>query len=587
MKVLGYSGFYNSVQVKREFFPDLDPQYNRITQGFDSAAALVCDGKVVAAAAEERFNRQKSTNAFPINAIRYCLEVGGVGVEDLDFIAHGFAYEPFSDHFRNSEFGWYQFSSVYSREAVLGTLKEQLETFDEPSKFVQINHHLAHAASAYYLSGFREALVLVVDGMGEMHSVSVYSGSAGGMKLLKQLPVLHSLGILYSVFTMYLGFATGFDEYKVMGLAPYGNRRRYFGRMMALIKLEENAGFSVPVLAANRTPLEKETYIGTIRQLVKDFGPARLPDSEITQRHMDVAAALQACVEATLMHILNYYRKKTHLEYLCLAGGVALNCSANGVILRSRLFKDVFVQPAAGDDGTALGAALQVSSRAFNEASVFPKMGLPLWGPGYDVQEIEETLESRPECSFSRYDKQPALAEEVAHRLARGEVVAWFHGRMEFGPRALGNRSILADPRDASMRDRINRIVKKREDFRPFAPAVVSEEVTRYFEIPEEQQHAFRCMLFVAHVRENYLSRLPAVTHVDGSARVQTVSKAEHPKFWMLLREFEKCTGIPILLNTSFNLRGQPIVCSPLDALDTFLTSDIDTLVIEDFLVLK
>ena len=584
VKVLGFSGFHNSIDVKRTFFPELDHRYDRIAQGFDSAAALICDGKVIAAAEEERFNLDKSTNAFPINAINYCLRTGGIDVDDLDYIAHGFAYEPFRDYFEHSDYSRTQFSAVYSREAVLNCLQTQLGNLNDTHRFVQINHHLAHAASTYYLSGFQDALVLVVDGMGEIHSASVYAGRSGHLQVLRQIPALHSLGILYSVFTMYLGFMTGFDEYKVMGLAPYGNRRTYFTRMMSLIKLGDNGSFTIPVLVNNPTPLEKETYSGSMEYLVMEFGPARHPGDKITQRHKDIAAALQACLEATLMHILGYFRKETQLDHLCMAGGVALNCSANGVIFRSRLFKDMFVQPAAGDNGTALGAALQVSLR---KQDVPVSDELQFWGPNYSNKAVEAILLKRPDCKFHQYDSQATLIEEVAHRLARGEIIAWFQGRMEFGPRALGKRSILADPREASMRDRINRIVKKREDFRPFAPAVVSEEATRYFEIREGTEHAFRSMLIVAHVREEHASNLAAVTHVDGSARIQTVNQSNHPKFWQLLKAFETQTGIPVLLNTSFNVRGQPIVCSPIDAIDTFLQCEVDALVIEDFIVLK
>jgi carbamoyltransferase len=393
------------------------------------------------------------------------------------------------------------------------------------------------------------------------------------------------LGILYGVFTLYLGFYMGLDEYKVMGLAPYGNVGRYFKRLVELVHLKRDGTFEIPILFANRTVEDKETYAGTLRALADMFGPAREPETRITPHHMDIAAGLQATLQTALMHVLRCFKKETGQTNLCMAGGVALNCTANGAIKRSRIFNGMFVQPASGDDGTALGAALHVH-RLHQPKINIGKMRLPLWGPEYGDQAISAVLSARQDCTARLYDSFDDLAARVAGCLARGQTIGWFQGRMEYGPRALGSRSLLADPRDPEMRGRINQLVKKREEFRPFAPAVIAEAAARFFELGEGEELTYAHMLLVAQVRTAYRNQLPAVTHVDGSARVQTVAKEDQPRFWTLLNEFGKLSGVPILLNTSFNVRGQPIVRTPAEAIDTFLAAGIDMLVIGNYLVL-
>jgi len=301
---------------------------------------------------------------------------------------------------------------------------------------------------------------------------------------------------------------------------------------------------------------------------------------------MDIAAGLQQVLHASLLHILRHFKKETNQTNLCMAGGVALNCTANGVIKRSRLFRNMFIQPAAGDDGSALGAALYVQ-RAREVGRSPKRMALPLWGPSFDDSAIKHTLNEREECDATYFNSFNALAHEVAQRINQGQIVGWFQGRMEFGPRALGNRSILADPRDPKMRQRINALVKKREAFRPFAPAVTMEAATQFFDIDPEQESMYAHMILVTQVRQANREQLPAITHVDGSARVQTVAKNENPRFWILLSEFGRVSGIPILLNTSFNVRGQPIVCNPSEAVETFLVAHLDALAIGNFLVVR
>ena len=640
MNILGISGLPNCVAFKKKHFPYLEKRNFRIAQGFDSAAALISRGKVIGSAAEERFSREKTTEKFPVQAIQFCLNYAGLHLSDIDFIAYGFNYEPVKDYYIGEHFEKIRFTETYSRQSILRSFQQ---VFDYPDqKIVQVPHHLAHAASAWYLSGLPESLILVADGMGEIESLTVALGYENKIEILMQIPALHSLGILYSIFTLYLGFEFNQDEYKVMGLAPYGNSSRYLKEVMQLVHHNNNGAFSIPVLSHNVTLEEKETYSGALKILIDLFGNAREPDSEITQKHKDIAAALQKTLQNTLMHILKYYKQKTKQTNLCMAGGVALNCTANSYIRKSQLFKNIFIQPAAGDDGTALGAALYVA-RQHEPGLVFKKMRMPFLGPQFNSQEIKEvithflqagqpfplstaamasclypahrrsrllgmkgeTLRSLPlrppsgkESSLQRellqagyhlkeFSDFDILAREIAEKIAHGQIIALFQGRMELGPRALGNRSILADPRVATNKEKINKIIKQREDFRPFAPAVIAEHATQFFDIDESNISEYKYMLMVATVKEKYERLLPAVTHVDGSARVQVVFKSECLRFWKIISEFGNITGVPILLNTSFNVRGQPIVCTPQEALNTFTTINLDALVLENFLLEK
>ncbi len=584
MNIIGFSGLHQSVSFKRKQFPGLSAREYRIAQGFDSAAALVTDSDIVAAAAEERFTREKTTGLFPVHAIRNCLREGHLDPKQVDYIAHGFAYEPFREYFTEDEYRRQQYAEVYSPDVQRRNLDEWFPNCGWAEKLVPVNHHLAHAASAFFPSGFSESLILVSDGMGEINSMTVAVGQGKDITVLRQVSSLHSLGILYGVFTLYLGFYFGVDEYKVMGLAPYGNQRKYYSQISDLVHLREDGTYTIPLFASNRTQQEKETHSGILHELEGRFGPRREAGAEFTQHHKDIAAALQAVVQTCQLHVLRHFRRETGMENLCMAGGVALNCSANGVIKRSRQFKRMFVQPAAGDDGVALGAALHVHS--LNNPKFEPKrMAAPLWGPCFSREEIEEMLGPRKDCVVRLGEAFPSLCREVAGRLSQGQIVGWFQGRMEYGPRALGNRSILADPRDPGMRDKINALVKKREGFRPFAPVVTKEAASTYFEIQKGEEEAYAHMLLVTQVRAAYRDKLPAITHIDGSARVQTVSREHYPKLHELLCAFEKITGIPILLNTSFNVKGQPMICTPGEALDTFLFARLDLLVLEEFLI--
>jgi carbamoyltransferase len=587
MNILGFSGLHHSVSFKRSQLPDLSEREYRISQGFDSAAALVTPSGIQAAAAEERFSEQKGTNAFPVSAIKYCLQAGNLAPDQVDIIAHSFAYAPVKSAFEHNDFLQRQYDEVYSPEKQQQLLEAYFPGCGWQNKLVSVPHHLAHAASSYYVSGFDEALILVSDGMGEVHSTSVAVGKERDIEIVETVTAPHSLGILYGVFTLYLGFWMSFDEYKVMGLAPYGDPRRYFNQLMEFVYLKSDGTYTIPLLFGNKTTREQETYAGTLQIIEDTFGPRRQPGEEITQRHKDIAAGLQTVLQATLMHILRYFQRETGQRNLCLAGGVALNCTANGVIKRSRMFQDIFIQPAAADDGTALGAALYTQANATDNNRRAARMGMPLWGPAYNDSEIEKELRGRPDVEFERFGRFEELALKVATQIAAGQVVAWFQGRMEYGPRALGNRSILADPRGPNMRQHLNRLIKQREGFRPFAPAVTIEDAHHYFEMDEGDDSLYAYMLCVTRVKKPYQVQLPAVTHVDGSARVQVVSREGNERFWQLLNIFRDVTGLPILLNTSFNLRGQPIIRNPAIALNTFSQSQIDGLAMGNYWITR
>ncbi|MBS2966521.1 hypothetical protein KGA66_26010 [Actinocrinis puniceicyclus] len=583
MKVIGFSGLHNSVAYKRRALPGLDEREYRVIQGLDSAAALVVDGEVRAAAAEERYTGEKATGAFPVNALRECLDRAGLRPDELDAVAHGFAYRA-AELALDDPYLAERYAQVYDPAVQTTWLSESFPGVDWASRLVPVPHHLAHAASAYYPSGFQDGLVLVADGMGETESLTVATGVGGKLEVLYRVPAMHSLGTLYGVFTLYLGFDMMMDEYKVMGLAAFGDRKRHFTELMNMVRLRDQGVVTVPFLAADRTLLERETHRGVLAELTELFGPPRVPGSPVEQRHRDIAASLQATVETCLLHVLRHYRRETGLRDLCYAGGVALNCTANGLIARSRLFDRVFIPPGAGDDGSAVGAALYVQATREPETPI-TAMSMPYWGSTYTAEQIGSVVRTRTDCEVRHLPDYAELAADTAAALERGEVVAWFQGGMEFGPRALGNRSILADPRDERMRDHINALIKRREDFRPFAPVVTAESAAELFEIEPGQEDRYRHMLFTTKTRAEHRDRLGAVTHFDGTARVQSLRGEDNPRLWGLLNAFAARTGVPVLLNTSFNLRGQPIVRDPGTAVDTFLRGGLDRLVIGDFVL--
>lgn len=581
MKIIGISGFENSIPFKQRHWPDLDEREYRISQGHDSAAALLIDGELVAAVAEERLNRRKHSGDFPVNAINYCLSVAGLKLNEVDELAHGFDYSNYEKLYSLDEISARLYQEVFSREALLALVNRDLPGFPA-DRVVHVRHHLAHAASAYYTSGWDECLVVVTDGMGEAHSVTVYHAHDGRLDQVHQLTSSDSIGILYSLVTLHLGFDFNSDEYKIMGLAPYGNPDRYRTFFDEAVELLATGSIRIPCLKLNRTRDERENYLGTREYLNQHLIRQRHPDEIITADHQDVAAALQQCLDKVMLHLCGHFGRKLGLRRLAMAGGVALNCTANGRLLGAGIFDDIYVQPAAGDDGTALGAALWRASQAGE--IVNRRFQVPFFGPTYTTEEIDSALvEYQDRIVTTHFACLSDTCARAAELIAAGKVIAWYRGRMEFGPRALGHRSILADPGHTEMRDRINAMVKMREAFRPFAPAVSLEQVHKWFEVAPGTELPY--MIMIVNVQEQFRAELPAITHVDGSARVQTVSATDNPDFHTLLQAVGRTTGREMVLNTSFNIKGQPIVNTPADAIETFLNTGIDYLFLENVLV--
>ena len=581
MNILGISAFYH-----------------------DSAACLLRGGEILAAAQEERFSRRKADPGFPLEAIRFCLCEGGITAGDLDLVA--FYDKPFlkferilETHLRLAPLGFRNFlraMPLWMGEK-LWVPNELRKAIGYSGEVLFAEHHESHAASAFYPSPFEEAATLTIDGVGEWASASWGVGRGRELELVEEIRFPHSLGLLYSAFTYFTGFKVNFGEYKVMGLAPYGEPTYVDAIRENLIEVKEDGSFRLRIpyfdfLAGDRM---------TSRRFDDLFGgPPRAPEAEITQREMDLARSIQVVLEEIVLRQARHVHRRTGLRNLCMAGGVSLNCVANGRLLREGPFDEIWVQPAAGDAGGALGVAQLVWHKVLGNART-PKpldtMRGSFLGPAYDDEEIGAFLRERGAPSERLGESE--LVERTADHLASGKVVGWFQGRMEFGPRSLGSRSILGDPRDTDMQRTLNLKIKFRESFRPFAPAVLREKVGDYFDLDRDSPY----MLLVADVqraRQRELgpeerrlkgldrlraprSDIPAVTHVDGSARIQTVDAERNPLFHSLLQAFERRTGCAVLVNTSFNVRGEPIVCTPEDAYRCFLRTHMDYLVMGSY----
>jgi len=539
----------------------------------ESACCLLRDGRLVAAAEEERFSRVKHDPRLPVSAFRWCLRRGGIGIMDVDCVA--FYESPAKKRERQIWAGipagalpGFAFLDPGAPERAI---REGLG-FEGPILFFE--HHLSHAGSAFFFSGFHDAALLTVDGVGEWATTTYGKGDGSGIELFEEVRFPHSLGLLYSTLTAYLGFEVNDGEYKVMGLAPYGEPR-YLEEMRRLVSSGPEGQY--------RLSLDYFDFIRGSRMysdaLPRLFGqPPRQREAEITQFHRDVARSLQVVLEEILLEKARNLHQRTGLPDLCMAGGVALNVVANGRILREGPFERLFVQPAAGDSGGCLGAAALAHAQLTGERPGGPLPHVYL-GPDWRTDEIAELLAATGLAAQDFRGREAELLEAVVDRLAAGKVVGWFHGALEMGPRALGARSLLADPRDPGMRDRLNRLVKKREAFRPFAPSVLEDHAAEHFDL----DHPSPFMLETCQVTSPLA--LPAITHVDGSARPQTVSPAAAPRYAALLEAFRRRTGCPMLVNTSFNVRGEPIVGSPVDALFSLGSSGIDALALEDFLI--
>jgi carbamoyltransferase len=575
----------------------------------DSAACLLSDGKIVAAAQEERFTRKKGDATFPQHAVEYCLQSAGITVKDLTYV--GFYDKPLLKFERILETylgvapkGFRSFlkaGPLWIKEKLFMD-KQLREALRYDGEILYAEHHESHAASAFFPSPFEEAAILTMDGVGEWATASLGRGQGNDLELIKELHWPDSLGLLYSAFTYQTGFKVNSGEYKVMGLAPYGEPKYVDLIYRELIDLKEDGSFTLNQKYFN--------YLSGLTMTNGAFdrlfgGPPREPESKLTQREMDLARSIQVVCEEVMLRMARVVHRETGLENLCLAGGVALNCVGNGRILREGPFKHLWIQPAAGDAGGALGVAQLIWHRHCKQPrTVTPgrdSMQGAYLGPEFSPEEIEAFLKSRG-AAYHRIE-QDELHRRVAEQIAAGKVVGWFDGRMEFGPRALGSRSILGDPRSPKMQAQMNIKIKFREGFRPFAPSVLRERVSDYFEMDYDSPY----MLLVAPVKKERQiamtedqqrlwgidklnlprSDLPAITHIDYSARVQTVAKDTNPNYYALIKEFERLTGCAVVINTSFNVRGEPIVCAPADAYQCFMRTHIDHLVLGPFMLNK
>jgi carbamoyltransferase len=550
----------------------------------DAAATLLQDGRIVCAVAEERFARKKHVGDFPLQAIRCALEAGGIHARELDHVT--FFYKPWlgvgrrvlhalknlphaADLLERRGGGWLKFRNAEQ------TFRTELGLAgEEGPKFHFLEHHLAHAASTFFGSRFDEAAILSVDGAGEWATTLFAQGSGRKIRKLGEVYYPHSLGNVYSAFTQYLGFRPNSGEGKVMGLAPYGDPSRFIDEFRRIIRLIPEGAFEID-LAYFQHHLGKERRYGD--RVIESFGPAREPESPMQKVYEDVAAALQLRLEEAILHLARGLQRRTGLKRLCMAGGVALNSVANGRILHETDFEEIFIQPAASDDGTSLGGAYFLWTCVLGGDRPAPMRHASL-GPEFSDAVCRAAI-----AAAGLHGESTDVVPRAAQLLANGKIVGWFHGRAEFGPRALGNRSILTDPRPAAMKDVLNARVKRREGFRPFAPAVLVERRDEYFDGGYESPF----MLLVENVRAAKRGELGAVTHVDGTARVQDVERDCNPRFYDLIAEFGRLTGTPVLLNTSFNVRGEPIVNTPAEAIRGYLDMDMDALVLGDRLLCK
>lgn len=590
----------------------------------DSAAAILVDGEIVAAAQEERFTRDKHTPDFPKEAVKYCLQEAGVDLDELDAIV--FYDKPMLKFERLLE-TYYAFApkglvsflkaipvwlneKIFLKKLIYDSLKE-IQPYDKKKvNLLFPEHHLSHASSAYHPSPFDDAAILTIDGVGEWSTASIGHGKGNDITFLRELNFPHSVGLLYSAFTYFLGFTVNSGEYKLMGLAPYGNPNAQevddFVKIIKdnLVRINEDGSIWLDQKYYN--------YATGLRMVHDDkwaklFGfPRREAEAELEQRHCNLALAIQRVTEEIVLKMAREAKRLTGSDYLCMAGGVALNCVANGKLLREKIFKDIYIQPAAGDAGGALGAALAAYYMYFDGKREVDGKNDAMYGsylgPDYSDKEIE-LMSRKTKAVYKRYDNFSYLAEFIAGRIADGEVVGWFQGRMEFGPRALGNRSILGDARNHEMQKKLNLKIKYREGFRPFAPSVLAEHAQDYFDLDSDSPY----MLIVSPVSESRRKDLPenyhdhplwdklymtrtdiqSVTHIDFSARIQTVHKETNERYWELINAFKEKTGYGLVVNTSFNVRGEPVVCTPYDAYRCFMSTEMDWLVVNNYVYCK
>lgn len=555
----------------------------------DSSACLLKNGVLVSAVEEERFTKIKHAKpakvsnggVLPVNSINFCLEQSGIKLSDVDYIAVSFNPEirlkniGIDKYFNKDDWGSKEGEERFYNDIM--TIPKQLSDMageDISKKFVWVDHHMAHAASIFFVSLCEESLILVVDGIGEISATSIGIGKGNKIEIFKEINYPHSIGFLWERISEYLGF-TEYEAGIVMGLSSYGDQKKYKKQFEKLVKFDSKNIYTVDIDILR-------FRVWDFTQLEKLFGiKKREKNEEITQEHMDIAAGLQYITEKVTFELIKYATKEHPSKYICLAGGVALNCVANEEVFQKFLFKDVYLTSAPNDAGTSIGAAYYVWNQMLNKKRKFVYTHA-FWGPEYSNTQIENKLKSRK--NDLEFTKEKNIEKKAAELIADGKIVAWFQGKLEFGPRALGNRSILADPRNKDMLDIINKKVKKREWFRPFAPSVMEDLVNDFFVFPKQPEPLFSDRFMIFAVEPKYPEDIPAVVHVDNTCRFQTVPKDFNPKYYKLINEFYKITGIPIVLNTSFNIQ-EPIVCSPQDAINTFKRSKIDYLIMNNYLI--
>lgn len=550
----------------------------------DSSACILKDGVLIAAAEEERFTRKKHDTSFPKNAIAYCLKEAGITITEVDYV--GFYEKPLLKFERLLHMHLHAFPLSLGTwlQAMPSWLTTKLRVekafkkigYRKPLLYVE--HHMAHAAASFLVSPFKSAAFLTVDGVGEWSTTTYGTAKDNQITMFKQISFPHSLGLLYSAFTAWLGFSVNNSEYKVMGLSPYG-KPEYYDKIMKMIDVKEDGSYHLDM------SYFVYHYTSTMpsKKFIKEFGPVRKQSDPVTSMHENIASSLQKVTEDVLIKMLDHVHRVTGEKNLCFAGGVALNSVANGKILSRTKFKDIYIQPAAGDGGTSIGAAFYVYNSILNNPRKFV-MSHAYWGPGYSSEEIKAYLDAN-KIVYSEFKDDAELVKKTAHLIASDNVIGWVQGRMEWGPRALGARSILSNASNPQMKDILNLKVKHRERFRPFAPVVCVEDAPHWFVCDDPIPLPTDYMLMVYPIVESKRTLIPAVTHVDGSGRLQTIRREQNPRYYDVIKEFGKITKVPILINTSYNIRGEPIVCTPHDAYRCMMGTGIDCLVMDRFLI--
>lgn len=571
---MGIAGLANVSRFLERHFPEQMEQESRVVQGMDAAAALLQDGKVIAAASQERFDRVKKSGAFPFQAVEYCLDAAGATLDDVEHVCGNFDFGRYRPVYATEGIARDYWSECLAPEAIFGLLRTRFRCCAQTTQFHPTDHHDSHLHAALATSGFDRCLAVVMDAAGELGATSVYLCDGPRITRLARHPISRSLGMFYSLITQFLGYAFNEDEYKVMGLASFGDPQRYAGFFDDAIQLGPNGSVAIPCLTLNHGFAESLFFTRSAEAITAGLGIDGRNCAH--QQRADISAALQQGFTRALFHICDHWQQATQATNLLLSGGCAENCAAIGELRTSGRFERIHVAFASGDEGTAFGAA---AAHVFAQGRPLKIPGmLPFFGPAPNSANLRAVLAGKPGLVLHEFVDEAQMLDAAARDIAADRIVALCNGRMEFGARALGNRSLLALPTNANNKDRINLAIKKRQNYRPFAPAVTAEDAHRYFVLNAGEQYPYMTML--THVRDSARSMLPAVTHVDGTARVQTVTRDDNPAFHHLLDRLKALTSVPVVLNTSYNVNHQPIVCTETEAVDTFVEMGIDALYI-------